>query len=64
MYKKYFERAYIESTEAFYKSKAPEYLELHGVENYLRYADNKLQEEKLRAQKYLDTSRNSVQLVC
>lgn len=38
-------------------------MELHGVQNYMRYADIKLREEELRAQKYLETS-SSVQMVC
>lgn len=62
IYKEYFERAYIETTEAFYKAKAPEYLELHGVQNYMRFADMKLREEGVRSQKYLET--NSIDLVC
>lgn len=63
IYRDYFERAYIETTEAFYKAKAPEYLELHGVQNYMRYADLKLREEEIRAQKYLETNSDSVQLL-
>lgn len=30
----------------------------------MRYADTKLREEEVRAQKYLDTSGSSVQMVC
>lgn len=63
IYREYFERAYIETTESFYKAKAPEYLEQHGVQNYMRYADIKLREEELRAQKYLETNSGSVQMV-
>lgn len=63
IYRDNFERAYIETTEAFYKAKAPEYLELHGVQNYMRYADLKLREEEIRAQKYLETNSGSVQMV-
>lgn len=63
IYRDYFERAYIETTEAFYKAKAPEYLEHHGVQNYMRYADMKLREEEVRAQKYLETNSGSVQMV-
>lgn len=50
-----FERAYIESTEAFYKLKAPQYLEVNGVQNYMRYAESKLREEEQRANKYLES---------
>lgn len=63
IYRDYFERAYIETTEAFYKAKAPEYLEHHGVQNYMRYADMKLREEEVRAQKYLETNSGSVQML-
>jgi cullin-5 len=50
-----FERAYIDSTEAFYKLKAPQYLEINGVQNYMRYAESKLREEEQRANKYLES---------
>lgn len=63
IYRENFEAAYIEATEAFYWVKAPEQLSLHGVENYMRYADAKLQEEELRAQKYLEPNSASVQLL-
>lgn len=63
IYREYFEKAYVDTTEAFYKAKASEYLELHGVQNYMRYADIKLREEEVRAQKYLETNSGSVQMV-
>ncbi|CAD1472961.1 unnamed protein product, partial [Heterotrigona itama] len=63
IYTENFVTAYIEATEAFYWVKAPEQLSLHGVENYMRYADAKLQEEELRAQKYLEPNSASVQLL-
>ncbi|XP_050531623.1 cullin-5 [Daktulosphaira vitifoliae] len=63
IYREYFERAYIETTESFYKAKAPEYLEINGVQNYMKYADIKLREEELRAQKYLEPSSGSVQML-
>ncbi|XP_017879253.1 cullin-5 isoform X2 [Ceratina calcarata] len=63
IYRENFEAAYIEATEAFYWIKAPEQLSLHGVENYMCYADAKLQEEELRAQKYLEPNSASVQLL-
>lgn len=50
-----FEKAYIDSTEAFYKLKAPQYLEVNGVQNYMRYAESKLREEEQRANKYLES---------
>jgi len=61
IYRENFEAAYIQATEAFYWIKAPEYLSLHGVESYMRYADAKLREEELRAQKYLEPNTASMQ---
>lgn len=55
IYMENFEKAYIDSTEAFYKLKAPQYLEINGVQNYMRYAECKLREEEQRANKYLET---------
>ena len=54
IYMENFEKAYIDSTEAFYKLKAPQYLEMNGVQNYMRYAESKLREEEQRANKYLE----------
>ena len=54
IYMENFEKAYIDSTEAFYKLKAPQYLEINGVQNYMRYAESKLREEEQRANKYLE----------
>lgn len=61
IYRENFEKAYIEATEAFYRTKAPQYLEANGVQNYMRYADQKLREEEQRAQKYLESFSGSVQ---
>ncbi|XP_012219045.1 cullin-5 isoform X2 [Linepithema humile] len=61
IYRDNFEAAYVQATEAFYWVKAPEYLSMHGVENYMRYADSKLREEELRAQKYLEPNTTSMQ---
>uniref|UniRef100_T1IY43 Cullin-5 n=1 Tax=Strigamia maritima TaxID=126957 RepID=T1IY43_STRMM len=61
IYRENFEKAYIEATEAFYLTKAPQYLEANGVQNYMRYADQKLREEEVRAQKYLESYWGSVQ---
>lgn len=54
IYMENFEKAYIDSTESFYKLKAPQYLEVNGVQNYMRYAESKLREEEQRANKYLE----------
>lgn len=61
IYRDNFETAYVEATRDFYRAKAPEYLSKHGVENYMRYADAKLREEELRAQKYLEPNTASMQ---
>jgi len=53
----------MEATEAFYKMKAPQYLQANGVQNYMKYADAKLREEEQRAQKYLESCSGSVQVV-
>lgn len=63
IYKENFEAAYIEATEEFYRVKAPEQLIDHGVEHYMRYAEQKLKEEEQRAQKYLEPNSASVQLL-
>lgn len=61
IYRENFEKAYIDATEAFYREKAPEYLEANGVQNYMRYADQKLKEEEQRGQKYLENYHGSIQ---
>lgn len=63
IYRENFEKAYIDATESFYKMKAPQYLQANGVQNYMKYADVKLREEELRAQKYLEPCSGSVQVV-
>lgn len=63
IYRENFEKAYMEATEAFYKMKAPQYLQANGVQNYMKYADAKLREEEQRAQKYLESCSGSVQVL-
>ncbi|XP_077089163.1 cullin-5 isoform X2 [Siphateles boraxobius] len=65
IYRENFEKAYLDSTERFYKTQAPSYLQQNGVQNYMKYADGKLREEEKRALRYLETRRecNSVQAV-
>ncbi|XP_046669747.1 cullin-5 [Homalodisca vitripennis] len=63
IYRENFEKAYIEATESFYKMKAPQYLQANGVQNYMKYADAKLREEEIRAQKYLEPCSGSVQVL-
>jgi len=59
IYRDNFEKAYLDATQAFYRAKAPEYLDANGVQNYMRYADQKLKEEEQRASRYLETRRDS-----
>ena len=51
-----FEKAYLQQTEQFYKSRISEILQSNGILNYMAYADEKLLEEEQRAKRYLDTS--------
>ncbi|XP_064473618.1 cullin-5-like isoform X2 [Ornithodoros turicata] len=60
IYRENFERAYIDATKQFYRAQAPQYLEENGVQNYMRYADQKLKEEEQRAAKYLESYSDSV----
>lgn len=64
IYRDNFEAAYIQSTEMFYRLKAPEQLSSNGVQAYMRYADNKLREEESRAQRYLEAGSNRVLQCC
>ncbi|KAK8389901.1 hypothetical protein O3P69_012829 [Scylla paramamosain] len=61
IYTENFEKAYIEATKAFYRVKAPQYLEANGVQNYMKYAEMKLREEEQRGEKYLESFSGSLQ---
>ncbi|CAH8615957.1 unnamed protein product [Heterobilharzia americana] len=50
-----FEKAYIDSTESFYRIRIAEYIQEHGIRNYMQYALQKLAEEETRAIRYLET---------
>lgn len=65
IYRENFEKAYLEATESFYRTKAPEYMALNGVQEYMKYADAKLKEEEQRATRYLETRKDckSVEVV-
>lgn len=56
IYRENFEAAYIRTTADFYRMKANEHLQAHGVQSFMRYADAKLREEETRAQRYLEPS--------
>ncbi|KAJ8984726.1 hypothetical protein NQ317_004990 [Molorchus minor] len=64
IYRDNFEAAYIQSTDLFYRLKAPEQLATNGVQAYMRYADCKLREEEARAQRYLEAGSNDVIQCC
>ncbi|KAJ8933631.1 hypothetical protein NQ314_013894 [Rhamnusium bicolor] len=64
IYRENFEAAYIQSTDLFYRMKAPEQLATNGVQAYMRYADAKLREEEARAQRYLEAGSNGVIQCC
>ncbi|CAJ0938889.1 unnamed protein product, partial [Mesorhabditis belari] len=52
-YRSSFERAYVDRTIAFYKLESAQFIELNGVRDYMAFADQKLEEEEQRAEKYL-----------
>lgn len=60
VYRSNFERAYIDATEKYYKSRAAEVLEMNGVQNYMIYADAKLGEEEARGRRYLESTTDSL----
>ncbi|XP_072386567.1 cullin-5 [Diabrotica undecimpunctata] len=64
IYRENFEAAYIQSTDLFYRLKAPEQLATNGVQAYMRYADAKLREEEARAQRYLEAGSYAVIQCC
>lgn len=37
IYRDNFEKAYLDSTERFYRTQAPSYLQQNGVQNYMKY---------------------------
>lgn len=37
IYRDNFEKAYMDSTERFYRTQAPAYLQQNGVQNYMKY---------------------------
>lgn len=64
IYRENFEAAYLDATSAFYKLKASEQLQAHGVQSFMRYADTKLREEEARAQRYLEPSSYAALTAC
>lgn len=64
IYRENFEAAYLQASSAFYRLKASEQLQAHGVQSFMRYADTKLREEELRAQRYLEPSSYAALASC
>ena len=65
IYCNHFEKAYLEATENFYNAKCQDYVATNGIQSYMVWANARLEEEKNRATKYLETSIgcNSVALL-
>ena len=59
IYLEYFEKAYLDSTREFYTASGQQCLAENGVQNYMRYAYSKINEEQRRAERYLETSKES-----
>ncbi|CAJ0582627.1 unnamed protein product, partial [Mesorhabditis spiculigera] len=55
-YRNEYESCYLNRTVLWYKLAASYFLDHNGVRNYMAYADEKLQEEESRADRYLDQS--------
>lgn len=42
IYRDNFEKAYLDSTERFYRTQAPSYLQQNGVQNYMKYVSHNI----------------------
>lgn len=42
IYRDNFEKAYLDSTERFYRTQAPSYLQQNGVQNYMKYVGHNI----------------------
>lgn len=42
IYRENFEKAYLDSTERFYRTQAPSYLQQNGVQNYMKYVSHSI----------------------
>jgi cullin-5 len=62
IYQENFEKAYLDATAQFYRMHAERYLQENGVHEYMKYAQQKLEEEEKRAQRYLENSKDSKSL--
>ena len=59
IYDTHFDKLYLETSKQFYGKASQEYEINNGIVNYVSWADNKLSEEKRRAERYLNTCEGS-----
>uniref|UniRef100_A0A0N4Z956 CULLIN_2 domain-containing protein n=1 Tax=Parastrongyloides trichosuri TaxID=131310 RepID=A0A0N4Z956_PARTI len=55
IYVKYFEEGYLEATRQFYNMESEEFLQNHSVSEYLVMVENRMNEEKERCSRYMDS---------
>lgn len=54
IYRNNYERVYIATTEAFYRTSGQAYYQAHGILQYMKWVDGKIKEEHDRANRYLE----------
>lgn len=62
VYKANYERVYFAITAKFYSDLAGSYFKEHGILQYMKWVESKIQEELVRADRFLEKS--SIPLVC
>ena len=63
IYSSYFDEPYREASKQFYDKVSQEYETNNGIVNYMSWADAKLSEEQMRAERYLETHENVTTLM-